>query len=295
MKPIRSLLFVPGSRPNWFGKILSYGADAVILDLEDSVPVTKKGEARDDVSAAIPALSQGGQRLYVRVNKGPYNFDTEDLEAVIHPGLEGIVLPKVNGPEDVDVLISLVSDIEFRKNMEIGATKFIVTLETARSIYMAYEIAVKDRVIGIAGISAKNGDVARSVGFRWTPEGLESLYLKSKVVLAARAAGVMPIGGLWQDVHDLDGLKTSALFNRQLGFAGELVLHPSNVPVINEVYSPSAEEIAYYKGMIETFEQAEKEGKGAVLYEGEHIDYAHVKTARQILEQAGRINQTTED
>ncbi|MGO4888357.1 HpcH/HpaI aldolase/citrate lyase family protein [Anaerobacillus sp. MEB173] len=283
MKPFRSMLFIPGSKPKWFEKITTFGTDTVILDLEDSVPVNLKAEARNNVKNAISSLKDQNQRVYVRVNRGPYGFDIDDLEAVIMPELEGIVLPKIDGPEDVDTITSLVSEIEYKKKMDIGLTKFVATLETARSIYMAYEIAIKERVISLAGVSPKSGDVARSVGYQWTPEGLERIFIRSQVVLAARAANVIPIGGLWQDVHDLTGLREAASFNRQLGFAGEMIVHPSNVSVINEVYSPSTEEIDYYKRMIEVFETALQEGKGAVLFEGEHIDYAHVNTAKQMI------------
>jgi citrate lyase subunit beta / citryl-CoA lyase len=284
MKPIRTMLFIPGSKPKWFNNIAMCQSDTIILDLEDSVPINLKGDARRNVSKAITSLKEQNQRIYVRINRGPYGFDIEDLEAVIQPELEGIVLPKINGPEDIDTLASIVLEIEYKKNLDIGSTKFVATLETARSIYFAYEIAVKERVIALAGVSPKNGDVARSVGYQWSHEGLERLYIRSKVVLAARAANVLPIGGLWQDVHDLDGLRKAAAFNRQLGFTGEMIVHPSNVSVVNEVYSPSDTEITYYKGMIKAFEKALEEGKGAVLYEGEHIDYAHVTTAKQILQ-----------
>jgi citrate lyase subunit beta/citryl-CoA lyase len=290
MKPIRTMLFVPGSKSKWFNNIPTYESDTIILDLEDSVPINLKDEARRNVATSIAPLAEQHQRIYVRINRGPYGFDIEDLEAVIQPELEGIVLPKINGPEDVDTLSSIVSEIEYKKKLDIGSTKFVATLETARSIYFAYEIAIKERVIALAGVSPKNGDVARSVGYQWTPEGLERLYIRSQVVLAARAANVVPIGGLWQNIHDLDGLRKAAAFNRQLGFAGEMIVHPSNVSVINEVYSPSDSEIEYYKGMVEAFDNALVEGTGAVLYEGEHIDYAHVNTARQILQFVENFN-----
>ena len=279
----RTLLFVPGSKPNWFDKIKNYGADAIILDLEDSVPYAKSKIARGDVARAIRDLDQQGQKVFVRINKGIHAFDLADLEAVIQRELTGLVLPKVNGPEDIDQISELISEIEVKQGIEVGSVKLIPILETARSMYLAYEIGLKKRVIGITGLSAKDGDVSCALGYQWTPEGLETLYLKSKVVLAARAANVMPIGGLWQDVHNLEGLKESASFNRQLGFDGELVLHPSNVPLVNNIYTPSEEEIIYYQGMVEMFEKAEKDGIGAVIYKGEHIDYAHVKTAKQVL------------
>jgi len=136
--------------------------------------------------------------------------------------------------------------------------------------------------------AAKNADVARALGFAWTPEGLETLYFRSRAVIACRAAGKrFPIGGLWQEVHDLDGLRRAAEFNRSLGFRGEIVLHPSNVPVVNAVYSLSETERAYYQGMIAAFEAAEAQGLASVIYEGEHIDIAHVATARELLADAG--------
>ncbi|WHZ00821.1 CoA ester lyase [Neobacillus sp. YX16] len=293
MKPIRSMLFVPGSKENWFNKIPEYGSDTIILDLEDSVPNNLKETARKSVAQVISPFASKNQRIYVRINRGPYGFDIEDVEAIIQPELEGIVLPKLNGPEDVDTLSSIVSEIEHKKNIKIGTTKFIATLETARSIYLAYEIGIKDRVVALAGVSPANGDVARSVGYQWTKEGLERIYIRSHVVLAARAAEIIPIGGLWQDVHDLKGLKEAATFNRQLGFAGEMIVHPSNVPVINKVYSPSEQEIDHYKRMIETFETALREGTGAVLFEGEHIDNAHLNTARQMLKFAESFKETS--
>ncbi|WP_033828867.1 HpcH/HpaI aldolase/citrate lyase family protein [Bacillus andreraoultii] len=286
MKPIRSMLFVPGSKMVWFDKIPSYHADAIILDLEDSVPNDLKEKAREDVAFSMKELHKQGQRVYVRINKGPYCFNMNDIEAVLQEELEGIVLPKVEGPEDIDLVTSIISEIEYKKGLPVGMTKLIPTLETARSIQFAYEIAEKKRVTAIAGVSPKSGDVERSLGYQWTEEGIERLYIRSQVVVAARAANVQPIGGLWQNVHDLAGLKQAAKGNRQLGFTGEMIIHPSHVPVINDVYSPTEKEVQYYKGMIQTFNEAVKEGKAAVLYEGEHIDYAHVKSAKAYLELA---------
>lgn len=284
MKPIRSFLFVPASRPSWVAKVPALGADAVILDLEDSVPADLKASARANLATAIADLARQGQRLWVRPNKGPYVYDMDDLAAVVQPGLEGLVLPKPNGPEDIDVLAAVVSDLEHRRGLAIGATLFVPTLETARSVEHAYEIAQRPRVATLVFASAKNGDVARALGFQWAADGLETLAYRSRVVLACRAAGKpYPLGGLWQDVHDLDGLRRFAQANRRLGFTGEMILHPSNVAVVNEVYTPGPEEVAYYEGMIRAFDEAQAAGRAAVLYEGEHIDAAHVKTAREIL------------
>jgi len=282
LRNYRSLLFVPAIKKNWFEKIPSYGSDGVILDLEDSVPIQLKTEARANVEQAIPELSAKGVHVFVRINRVD-EFDREDLKAVVQNGLSGIVLPKLDGPGEIGALSRVLDRLEEEKGLEKGFVKLLPILETAKSMQLAYEIACCERVMGIAGLSAKNGDVARALGYQWTTEGLETLFMRSKVVMAARAAGVQPIGGLWQDVHNLDGLRKSASFNRQLGFVGELILHPSNAPIVNEIYAPSEEDIEYYSGMVEAFEAAERNGVSAIMYRGEHIDYAHVKTAREML------------
>jgi citrate lyase subunit beta/citryl-CoA lyase len=128
--------------------------------------------------------------------------------------------------------------------------------------------------------------VARALKTVWSADGRETLYLKSRVVMAARAAGKIPIGGVWQQVHDLDGLKASAEKDRALGMSGELLLHPSNVATANAVYSPTPEEVEFYRGMLAALEKAQSEGRASTIYDGEHIDIAHVKTAREIIELA---------
>lgn len=283
MQPIRSSLFVPGVRPAWIDKSVAAGADALILDLEDSVPAEAKAQARETVAGKIAPLAAARQRVWVRINRSPHLFDFADMQAVVRPGLEGLVLPKPHGPDDITIAAAMVAEAEMLAGLALGQIKFYVILETARSLELAHEIAKAPRVVALAGAPAKNADVSRSIGFQWTREGLESLYLRSRVILAARAEGKLPIGGLWQDVHDLEGLKNFAQFNRQLGFSGEVILHPSNVAVVNQVYTPTAEEIAYFTGMVRAYEAAEAKGQAAAVYDGEHIDIAHVKTAREFL------------
>ena len=286
MQPIRSFLFVPGHREGWIAKAAGCGADAIILDLEDSVPPANKAAARVAVAAQIDALAQAGQRVYVRINRSPFLYSLDDLCAVVVPGLEGIMLPKPNGPEDMHMAAMMLSEAETRNGVPLGSAGLVPTLETARSLHFAHDIALHPRVTALACAAAKNGDVARSVGFQWTREGLESLSWKSAVVIASRAAGKMPIAGLWQEVHDLEGLRESLSAHRRMGFVGELLLHPSNVAIANEVYSPSAADVDYYQGMIDAFDAAQSDGRAALIYDGEHVDIAHVTTAREIVAQA---------
>ncbi|MGB3071287.1 MAG: CoA ester lyase [Ottowia sp.] len=285
MKQIRSFLFVPGNKLSWIEKCHQSGADAVILDLEDSVPPDGKSQAREIVASQIAALAEAGQRVYVRINKGAFLYSMKDLEAVMQPGLEGIVLPKPNGPEDVDTANTMMSEMESNSGLPIGSTGLIPTLETANALMRAHEIATRQRVTAIICASARNGDVARSVGYQWTRQGLESLHFKSSAVIAARAAGKNAIAGLWQEVKDLEGLAESLGMHRQLGFMGEILIHPSHVATANAAYSPSEEDVRYYSGMIAAFELATSQGRAATIYEGEHIDHAHVATARSILGQ----------
>jgi citrate lyase subunit beta/citryl-CoA lyase len=286
MKPIRSFLFVPGNKPSWIEKSVRSGADALIIDLEDSVPPDQKVEAREIVRSKLGWLAEQRQRTWVRINRSPHLYDFDDILAVVGHDVEGIVISKPCGPEDVDTVSSMLSEAEYRKGVAIGHTQVVPLLETARSLQFAYEIAQRARVPAIVGATAKNADVARALGTVWSAEGRETLYLKSRVVMAARAAGKLPIGGVWQQVHDLDGLRASAERDRALGMSGELLLHPSNVPTVNELYAPSAEQVAFYVGMIAALEKAQAQGRASTIYDGEHIDIAHVKTAREIIELA---------
>jgi citrate lyase subunit beta / citryl-CoA lyase len=283
MKPVRSFLFVPGNKASWIEKSVACKADALILDLEDSVPPAQKADAREIVKSKLEWLAGQKQRTWVRINRSPHLYDFDDIFAVVSPHTEGIFVSKPIGPEDVDTVSSMLSEAEYRKGLPVGSTRVIPLLETARSLQFAHEIALRERVPAIVGATAKNADVARALNTVWSPEGRETLYLKSRIVMAARAAGKLPIGGIWQQVHDLEGLRKFSEEDRALGMAGELALHPSNVTVINQLFSPSAEQVAYYRGMIDALETAQAQGRASTIYDGEHIDIAHVKTAREII------------
>jgi len=286
MKPVRSFLFVPGNRESMLEKAAGAGADALILDLEDSVPAGDKIVARELVSGKIAELSRKQQRVWVRINRSAYLYDLDDLLAVVRPGLEGIFISKPNGPEDVHTASSMIAEAESRNGLAFGTVRLIPLLESARSMQLCFEIAEIPRVAALVGSAGKNGDSARALSLVWSLDRREALYLKSRVVMAARAAGKLPIGGLWHQVKDLKGQEEASLLDRQLGMKGELILHPGQVEVVNRAYSPTVEEIAYYRGMIEALEKAQVGGRASVLYEGEHIDIAHVNTARTMIELA---------
>lgn len=290
MRPWRSMLFVPGHRTSWVDKAVDSGADAITLDLEDSVPAELKAEARTQVRDSIERLRQENARLgiLVRVNgllTGQTGFD---MEAVVGPGVDAIFAPKVENGLDVQRFETLLDFFEVRNGGK--GINLVIPMETAKAVVNVEEIAsASPRVGGILGSTAEHADVAREIGFEWTDEGLETLAIRTRVQLAARAAGVHPMTGLWERIQDLDGLREFALRGRRIGFRGQIVIHPSHVPVVNEVFGPDPEQRRFFEGMIKAYEAAEAQGAGAVVYEGGHIDKAHVDKARQWLAEAEQI------
>ena len=288
MRPMRSILFVPGHKVGWPEKAVNAGADGIILDLEDAVPTNLKDEAREITAGSIQKLATGERQIgvYVRLNALETGMTGDDLEKIVVPGLSGVLLPKNYGPRDFVALEALINHFERRNGIAPGSVEIVASLETAQAYNQCDEIlASTPRVATLFAGTAKDADVSRSVGFQFTPLGLETLYLRSRALLSIRASGrQFSWVGLWQDLKDPEGARAFAIQNRQLGFTSMVMIHPSHIAVANEVFMPSDQDVIFYTGMIEALEKAEAAGHAAVVYEGQHIDYAHVKTARQVLE-----------
>jgi citrate lyase subunit beta/citryl-CoA lyase len=293
MKPYRSMLFVPGHKAAWADKGVASGADALILDLEDSVPAAEKAQAREVVAGTIDRLTADGVRpdLWVRANPEVSCLLGADLEAVVRPGVAGLFLAKVFTAREIVRLDGILTHLEQRDGLEPGSVRLIVSFETAVSMAHCEEIAAASpRVASLLGATGPNADVGRELGFEFTPAGLETLYLRSRLVLAARANGLHhPVAGVWQDIKDLDGCRRFCLDNRGLGYRGLVAIHPSHVAAANEVFSPSPEQVDLSRRMIAAFREAEAAGSAAVDFEGQHIDIAHVKTAEGVIELADAL------
>ena len=287
-RPIRSELFVPGNKEDWMRKAPRFGADALILDLEDSVPPDHKPEARALVARMLQELGEAGQTLVVRVNRLETGLTAEDLEAITGPHLYCVLLPKVEGPADVMEVDHLLRHFERKAGVPVGKIFIDPALETAQGIRQSYEIATASpRVAHMGASGGKGGDTARSIGFEWTAEGMETLFLRSKVLVDVRAAGIpYPLSGGWMDIHNLDGLRASARQAKQLGYTGMHLIHPSHVPVVNEVFTPTAQEVEQWRGLIEAMENQRGQGGAAVTYAGDMVDIAHEETARAMLAMA---------
>lgn len=290
MHPYRSVLFVPAHKPQWAMKAIASGADAIVFDLEDSVPGDRKAEARDLIVSTVGELRSAGHEvgLFVRPNALDTGLAGGDLEAAVCPGLTGLFVPKVRDRDDVLRWETLVDWFE-RRNGGSGL-ELIVPVEMVEAIQNCREIAgASPRVGAMIGPTAEHADIARAVGYRWSREGTETLYLRSRVLLACREYGLHALTGLWEDLSDLDGLRTFADYGLQLGFRGQIAIHPSHVATINEVFSPGADEIEFREGLVAAFEEAAARGDGAVRYRGIHIDKAHADTAREWLAHARRV------
>jgi citrate lyase subunit beta/citryl-CoA lyase len=281
---LRSLLFVPGNKVEWLAKAEAAGADAAVLDLEDAVPESGKAAARERVAEAV-ANASGTMAIFVRINPLDRWAAAEDLRAVARPGLAGVLLPKTRGPEDVVLADRMLTWCEREHGMPEGRVALVPLLESAAALRGAYEIGrAAPRVAYLGAVTGKGGDVERAVGYRWSPSGTETLELRSRVLLDVRAAGVpCPVAGLWTAIGDLDGLRAFAEQNRSLGYEGMLAIHPSHVPVINEVFSPGPEELDRYARLVAAVEAAQARGAGAIVFEGEMVDEAMAARARAAL------------
>jgi citrate lyase subunit beta/citryl-CoA lyase len=288
MKLYRSLLFIPGNRPEWMDKAPKYGADALILDLEDSIPPAEKQATRATVRAAIERLSARDVDVFVRINGIDTGLAGEDIEAIVTRGLVAVMVPKGERAEDLRKIDAWIELFEAKAGLAPGTVRIVVLPETARGLRDAYELATAaPRVANIvAPLSGRVGDIVRALGFQWTRPGHETLYLESHILLAARAAGITyPLAGGPMDIDDLAWVRERLLRARATGFRGTLLIHPTQIPIANEVFSPSTDEIAWHIGLLQAMSASDPR-RGATRYDGTMIDRAHVLAALELLAQA---------
>lgn len=293
MWPLRSMLFIPAHKPDWVRKAGRFAPDSVVLDLEDAVPPAEKVPARDLCREGIGILRAQGIPAFVRINAMGAGGE-EDAVAVAAPGYSGVMLPKASGAEEVRRLDSLLSYAEGRAGLPFGSVAILPLPETAEGMWAGRDLAAASpRVKGLVTVvgGPVMGDVARAVGFRPTLEGSEQLYLQSMTVLASRAAGAaFPMGSvIGTKLDDLDAVRTLCERAKRLGFTGAVLIHPSHARVANEVFTPDAEEVAHFAGLLTAMREAEAAGHGAVTYKGQMVDYAMMPTAEAVLREARRF------
>ncbi len=290
-RPLRSLMFVPGNKEDWMMKAPRFKADALIFDLEDACPEAERPQARKSVRKAIETLGAKGHTIFVRVQGLETRKTGLDLEAVVCKHLHGIFLPKVAGPEDIVGISALLDDYEQRAGLPHGHILVNPLLESARAVIDAYQVAkASPRVTYMGHGTANGGDGARTLGYEWTPEGMETYALRSMVLAQVRAAGVKyPVSGLWPVIKDNVGLEKYAVQTRQMGYEGLMAIYPGHIETINTVFSPTPQQIKYWQRVISSLEKAEASGTTAIQEGGELLDTAHVKTAKDKLAHAKKL------
>jgi citrate lyase subunit beta/citryl-CoA lyase len=295
MHLLRTFLFAPGNRPRLLEKVGQCGADAVILDLEDAVPIAEKEATRQAVRVAMGAIP--ACPVYVRIN--PLStvtgfsqpIGTADLQAIVCPELSGIILPKVESATDVRQADQMLCTLEQECGLEPGAIDLIPIIETACGVQRANEIAAAGARLKRLAFGA--GDFTRDLGVRWSRREVESQYARSALVIASRAAGLEPpIDSVWVDLRDRRGLVRSATLVKQLGFQGKMCIHPSQVGAVNTVFSPTPEEITFATRVIEAFRDAEAHGLASIQLDGRFIDYPIVESAQRLLAVAALVDRT---
>ncbi len=291
-------LFIPGNRSEMLAKAGRYSPSAYIPDLEDSVPLANKEEAREVTADALPSLSTIGKPVVPRVNSLSTGLTEDDLEAVVGKFIAGISIGKVNGGGDISVVDEMLTGLERSTGLEVGSVGILPWLEMASAIVNAYEICVSsDRVrwvaFGAEDYSADMG-ISRSVdvvsGDTETAEeyGEASLlYARSAVAVAARAADVEALDTPYVKFRDEEGLRREAGLARRLGYRGKFAIHPAQIKIIDSVFSPTEQEIERARRVLDAARAAEIEGRGSLSLDGEMVDAPVVARAKNVLARAG--------
>ncbi len=277
----RSLIFVPGNNPRFLEKAKSLSADIVCFDLEDSVPDKEKKKARTLIKGALKKRNQYSSSVFARTNSPDSNKIEADLKEIVQKGIDGVVIPKVNSAKEIKKIEKIISSLE--KKRKIRGIRLIPSIESALGVINCYEIASASKRIDaiVFGIF----DLLNDVGIEYTKGNpLGAKYSRYKVPVAATAAGVYAIDGIWQDIKDASGLKKDCQIGKSLGYVGKSVIYPDQIKIVHKIFHPNKTEIAWAKKVCSIYKKSSKKGKGATVVDGKMIDEVHYKRAKALLE-----------
>lgn len=281
MTVLRSLLFVPGNKANMLSKAMGANADALIPDMEDSVPQAEKANARATVQSFLPKLSTLDRPIIPRINSLDTAWIEDDLTAIVGPEIWGISVGKIQSAADISTISQLIAGMEQRANVEVGSIKMIPWIETALAIVHCYEICrASQRIVAVA---FGGEDFANDMAIERNDEEANVAYARSALCIAARAAGVLALDTPYFKFRDQQGLSTNTIAGKQLGFKGKFAIHPDQIDTLNACFKPSSEEIEQAHIIVATFEKAEAAGRGSTSLHGRVIDVPVVKRARAVL------------
>ena len=287
----RSALILPINVPKFVERAHLRGADAIVLDLEDSVPAAEKASARRLIPAALRAVARGGAEVAVRVNNEPALL-ADDIDAAVHPGLDTIAFPKAESADQIREVVARIEALERKRGLAPGHVRLSLAIETPRGLLAAREIAVaSDR---IATMSVGVEDYCLELGVEPSPDGIELLYAVATVVTVCKAKGIQPTGL----VDSIAGFRDIAVFEgaaqraRQLGCVGAGCIHPDQVTVLNRVFTPDPAKVQYAERVVAAFEDGVRRGTASVNVEGKMVDVPVYKRALVILARARAVAET---
>ena len=287
MRLIRTALFAPGINAKVMNKALASKVDAVILDLEDSVPLALKDEARklvrETIENAYQSKSDDQPYIMVRMNAADTGMMEKDIEQICVNGLGMVFIPKAEYVEDIKNAAKQIEDIE--KASGIEPVSIGLQIESAIGVYHCYDLLKASAKVRLSSLgTAQDGDLQNSLGCGWSVDGPEMLYARSKVLLDSRAAGnVTPIDGVFADLNDEEGLFAESSLSAKLGYVGRTIIHPKQIDIVEKAYSIPPSVLANYEKIVHQFELAEKEGIAAISINGKLVDYAMYRQAKRIL------------
>jgi len=283
MRSRRALLYMPGDNWKMITKSITLGVDSICMDMEDGAAVNKKAEARVTISKALQELDFGDSEKLARINSVGSGWEKEDIEAVLPYQPNGIVIPKVESYEQVEWASSIIEDAEYKNGWPLNMIRILIGVETAKGILNLKEIASHPR---LDAIIFGGEDFAASIGATRTKDAIELLYARQAVIVACAANDIQPIDIVTIDYKDSDLLKSESEFGAKLGFSGKQIIHPNQVSIVQEAFTPSDESIAYARRIVETFEASQKEGKGAYSLDGKMVDMPLLRNAQKVLARA---------
>jgi citrate lyase beta subunit len=282
---MRSLLYVPGISERMILKARDSAADGLIFDLEDAIAPDQKIEARATVVRLLGEIDFSGKEIFVRINALATEWGLEDARAVVAVGAPGLVIPKCESVEEVTTVAPVMQS---RYHQPIGGQtrKLLCLIETPRGVFASREIAESNELV--AGLMFGAADLSRDLGAVLSEEETEVLFARSHVLLAARSAGVAAYDSPHFAIEDIEGLRRRCVAARNLGYDGKTAIHPSHIEIINDVFAPTAEQIAEAERVLEAMAEAQAEGRGVIRLDGKMIDQVHLSAARKLLEKARR-------
>ncbi|HBN80110.1 MAG TPA: citrate (pro-3S)-lyase subunit beta [Ruminococcaceae bacterium] len=283
----RTMLYVPGNNPGMIRDAYIYGSDSIMFDLEDSVSVDQKDSARFLVYEALHTIDYGNKEMVVRINAPDTKTGIDDLEAMVRTRKVVIRLPKTETAEDVLECEKQIERIERENGIPAGSTRMMAAIESARGVLNAEKIAFSSK--RLTGIALGAEDFVTDLKTNRSPEGIELLFARSMILLAARAAGIDAIDTVYSDVNNEEGLRKETQIIKQLGFDGKSVINPRQIKPVCEIYTPTEKEIKKSLAVMEAIEEAHHKGSGVIALNGKMIDKPIVERAQHVLDLARAV------